>query len=223
MCFHIGALRNVNSRALAGIGTDCGYDTIGEMAIALPLARLLDALDRDDLLPKTMLFCMSPVMNPVLTAMTGCFQDGKIPGKLQFGPAWWFNDTKDGNLDQMRMLANHGVLGTFVGHAAYTQLLRELQPGARDLHRNALQVPRTGRRGGFALPFAARLDLGPHRRHPRGDRAQAARTRFRDRARGDPPPHERDGRVAAGPTVRARPASDQRRGDLYEACERAEP
>ena len=103
MGLHIGALRNVNSRALAGIGTDAGYDTIGEMTIALPLARLLDALDRDDRLPKTMLFCMSPVMNPVLTAMTGCFQDGKIPGKLQFGPAWWFNDTQDGNLDQMRI------------------------------------------------------------------------------------------------------------------------
>jgi glucuronate isomerase len=114
-CFHIGALRNVNSRALAAIGTDVGYDTISEMTIAVPLARLLDALDKDGLLPKTMLFCMSPVMNPVLSAMTGCFQDGAIPGKLQFGPAWWFNDSKDGNLDQMRTLANHGVLGTFVG------------------------------------------------------------------------------------------------------------
>jgi glucuronate isomerase len=114
-CFHIGALRNVNSRALAAIGTDVGYDTISEMTIAAPLARLLDALDKDGLLPKTMLFCMSPVMNPVLSAMTGCFQDGVIPGKLQFGPAWWFNDSKDGNLDQMRTLANHGVLGTFVG------------------------------------------------------------------------------------------------------------
>jgi glucuronate isomerase len=115
MCLHIGAVRNVNSRAMASIGADTGYDTIGELTIALPLARLLDGLDRDQLLPKTMLFCMNPTMNPVLSAMAGCFQDGSIAGKLQFGPAWWFNDHKDGNLDQMRTLANHGVLGTFVG------------------------------------------------------------------------------------------------------------
>ncbi len=115
MCLHIGAVRNVNSRAMASLGADTGYDTIGELSIAVPLARLLDALDRDNLLPKTMLFCMSPVMNPVLSALAGCFQDGSVAGKLQFGPAWWFNDHKDGNLEQMRTLANHGVLGTFVG------------------------------------------------------------------------------------------------------------
>ncbi len=115
MCLHIGALRSVNSRALATIGPDSGYDTISEATIAAPLARLLDALDVDGELPKTMLFSMSPVMFPVLSAMTGCFQDGVTAGKLQFGPAWWFNDHKDGNLEQMRTLANHGVLGTFVG------------------------------------------------------------------------------------------------------------
>jgi glucuronate isomerase len=112
---HIGALRSVNSRGFASLGADTGFDTICEATIAVPLARLLDALDKDGLLPKTMLFCMSPIMNPVLSAMAGCFQDDTVPGKLQFGPAWWFNDHKDGNLDQMRTLANHGVLGTFVG------------------------------------------------------------------------------------------------------------
>jgi glucuronate isomerase len=115
MCFHIGAVRSVNSRGFAALGADTGFDTIGEMTVALPLACLLDALNRDGLLPRTMLFCMSPVMNPVLSAMAGCFQDETVAGKLQFGPAWWFNDHKDGNLDQMRTLANHGVLGTFVG------------------------------------------------------------------------------------------------------------
>ncbi|MDR3473777.1 MAG: glucuronate isomerase [Devosia sp.] len=115
MCLHIGALRNVNSRALTTIGADTGFDTIGEITIAVPLARLLDALESENLLPKTMLFCMNPTMNAVLSSMAGSFQDGKTAGKLQFGPAWWFNDHKDGNLDQMRLLANHGVLGTFVG------------------------------------------------------------------------------------------------------------
>jgi glucuronate isomerase len=115
MCLHIGAVRNVNSRGLAALGPDTGFDTIGEATIAVPLARLLDALDSERLLPKTMLFCMSPTMNTVLSSMTGCFQDGTVAGKVQFGPAWWFNDHKDGNLEQMRILGNHGVLGTFVG------------------------------------------------------------------------------------------------------------
>jgi len=115
MCLHIGALRNTNSRRMAALGADTGFDTIAETTIAVPLARLLDALDSDGLLPKTMLFCMNPSMNAVLSAMAGCFQDGSVAGKMQFGPAWWFNDHKDGNLGQMRTLANHGALGTFVG------------------------------------------------------------------------------------------------------------
>jgi glucuronate isomerase len=115
MCLHIGAMRNTNSRAMASLGPDTGYDAIAETTIAGPLARLLDALDSDGMLPKTMLFCLNPTMNAMLSVLAGCFQDGKIVGKLQFGPAWWFNDHKDGNLDQMHTLANHGVLGTFVG------------------------------------------------------------------------------------------------------------
>lgn len=115
MCLHIGAVRNVNSRGFARLGADTGYDTIGELNVAMPLARLLDALDRDDRLPKTMLFCLNPTMNNALSTLTGGFQDGTIAGKVQFGPAWWFNDHKDGNLEQMKVLANHGVLGTFVG------------------------------------------------------------------------------------------------------------
>jgi glucuronate isomerase len=115
MCLHIGALRNTNSRGLASLGPDTGYDAIGGAAVAAPLARLLDALDSERLLPKTMLFSVDPNMNAILSVMAGCFQDGTVAGKLQFGPAWWFNDHKDGNLDQMRTLANHGALGTFVG------------------------------------------------------------------------------------------------------------
>jgi glucuronate isomerase len=115
MCLHIGALRNINSRGLAALGADTGYDTIGELNVAAPLASLLDALDRDNKLPKTMLFCLNPTLNATLSTLTGGFQDGTVPGKIQFGPAWWFNDHKDGNLEQMKILANHGVLGTFVG------------------------------------------------------------------------------------------------------------
>lgn len=115
MCLHIGAQRNNNSRMLGRLGADTGYDSISDMSCSEGLAALLDTLDSDDQLPKTMLFCLNPNMNDVLSTMIGNFQDGKVAGKLQFGPAWWFNDHKEGNLQQFVTLANHGVLGTSVG------------------------------------------------------------------------------------------------------------
>ncbi|WP_343632113.1 glucuronate isomerase [Roseateles sp.] len=115
MCLHIGAQRNNNRRRLAQLGPDTGYDSIADFTSSAGLADLLDTLDADDQLPKTMLFCLNPAMNEVLSTLIGSFQDGDTAGKLQFGPAWWFNDHKDGNLEQIRTLSNHGVLGTFVG------------------------------------------------------------------------------------------------------------
>ena len=115
MCPHIGAQRNNNTRRLNELGPDTGYDSVSDMACSGGIAGLLDALDATDQLPKTMLFCLNPNMNEVLSTLIGAFQDGRVAGKLQFGPAWWFNDHKDGNLQQLQTLANHGVLGTFVG------------------------------------------------------------------------------------------------------------
>jgi len=115
MCLHIGAQRNNNTRRLATLGPDSGYDSISDMPIARGLSRLLDTLDRDDRLPRTVLFCMNPNMNEVLSSITGAFADDTARGKVQFGPAWWFNDHKEGNLRQLSTLANHGLLGTFVG------------------------------------------------------------------------------------------------------------
>jgi glucuronate isomerase len=115
MCLHIGAHRNNNSRRMREMGPDTGYDSISDMTCSSSLAALLDALDSTNELPKTMLFCLNPAMNEVLSTLIGAFQDGSVRGKLQFGPAWWFNDHKDGNLAQLATLANHGVLGTFVG------------------------------------------------------------------------------------------------------------
>lgn len=115
MCLHIGALRNGNTRCVNLLGPDTGYDSISDMQCGAGIASLLDALDTTDTLPKTMLFCLNPAMNEVLSTLIGSFQGGGVFGKIQFGPAWWFNDHKDGNLQQMRTLANHGVLGTFVG------------------------------------------------------------------------------------------------------------
>lgn len=115
MCLHIGAQRNNSQRGMQMLGPDTGYDAISDAGHSRGIAGLLDALDADGLLPKTMLFCLNPAMNEMLAALIGCFQDGSVAGKVQMGPAWWFNDHKDGNLRQLRALASHGVLGTFVG------------------------------------------------------------------------------------------------------------
>ena len=115
MCLHIGAQRNNNDRMRAKLGPDTGYDSISDMGTSAGLASLLNALDQDDRLPKTMLFCLNPNMNEVLSTMVGNFQDGTVAGKLQFGPAWWFNDHKEGNLQQLVGFGNHSVLGVFVG------------------------------------------------------------------------------------------------------------
>ena len=115
MCLHIGAQRNNSQRGMRMLGPDTGYDAISDDGHSRGIAGLLDALDADGVLPKTMLFCLNPAMNEMLAALIGCFQDGSVAGKVQMGPAWWFNDHKDGNLRQLRALANHGVLGTFVG------------------------------------------------------------------------------------------------------------
>lgn len=115
MCLHIGAQRNNNSRQMSLLGADTGYDSISDMSCSAGLASLLDALNLTGELPKTMLFCLNPGMNEVLSTLIGCYQDGSIAGKMQYGPAWWFNDHKDGNLEQLQTLGNHGVLGTSVG------------------------------------------------------------------------------------------------------------
>jgi glucuronate isomerase len=115
MCLHIGAMRNNNRRMLETLGPDTGFDSIGDMTTSNGLVALLDALDVGNKLPKTMLFNLNPAMNEVLSTMIGNFQDGSVAGKVQFGPAWWFNDHKTGNLAQLVAFGNHSVLGVFVG------------------------------------------------------------------------------------------------------------
>jgi glucuronate isomerase len=113
--FHLGALRNINTRALRLLGPDTGYDTIGDFEIAGPLAKFLDTLDAGGRLTKTILYALNPRDNELIAAMIGSFQDGRIPGKIQFGSAWWFNDQKDGMERQITALSNMGLLSRFVG------------------------------------------------------------------------------------------------------------
>ncbi len=113
--FHIGAMRNTNSRMYSKLGADTGYDTMGDHNYAEPLFRFLDTLEKEDKLAKTILYTINPKDNEMLATMIGNYQDGKIPGKIQFGSGWWFNDQKDGMERQMNALSNMGLISQFVG------------------------------------------------------------------------------------------------------------
>lgn len=115
MELHLGAMRNNNQRMFNKIGPDTGFDSITDPQIAFGLSRLLDNLDKDGLLPRTILFCLNPKDNYVLGTMLGNFQSSEAKSKIQFGSAWWFNDNIEGMKTQMTTLANLGVLGAFVG------------------------------------------------------------------------------------------------------------
>ncbi|WEG13679.1 glucuronate isomerase [Pullulanibacillus sp. KACC 23026] len=115
MQFHINALRNTNSRMLEQLGPDTGFDSMNDEEIARPLANLLNLLEKENSLPKTIIYSLNPNDNYIIAAMIGSFQGGGIPGKIQFGTAWWFNDNKDGMIDQMKALSNAGLFSRFIG------------------------------------------------------------------------------------------------------------
>ncbi len=115
MQLHLGALRNNNTRMFETLGPDCGFDSIGDFKIAVPLAKFLDRLDMNNKLPKTILYNLNPRDNELIATMVGNFQDGSAAGKIQYGPAWWFLDQKDGMENQMNTLSNTGLLSRFIG------------------------------------------------------------------------------------------------------------
>ncbi|MEK3786753.1 glucuronate isomerase [Paenibacillus sp. FSL K6-1230] len=115
MQYHIHALRNNNTAMFRRLGPDTGYDSINDGSIASALAALLDGMDATGNLPKTILYSLNPVDYPVLASVAGSFQAGGTAGKIQFGTAWWFNDHKEGMLEQMKLLASMGVLSRFIG------------------------------------------------------------------------------------------------------------
>jgi len=112
---HLGALRNNCTRLFKRLGPDIGCDSMSDLEVARPLSKFLDRLDHQGRLPKTVLYNLNPRDNAVMATMVGNFQDGSVPGKIQFGSGWWFLDQKDGMEDQMRTLANMGLLSRFVG------------------------------------------------------------------------------------------------------------
>ena len=115
MQLHYNCLRNPNSKALASLGPDTGFDCIGPHNGSSQLAALLDTLNSENALPKTILYSLDPGDNAFLDTLIGAFQGTEAAGKLQHGSAWWFNDNKRGMEDQLISLANLSLLGNFVG------------------------------------------------------------------------------------------------------------
>lgn len=113
--FHLGALRNNNSRMMHQLGADTGWDSIGVFDHGRSLSRFLDKLDTSNKLTKTILYNLNPSDNEVMATMIGNFNDGSVAGKIQFGSAWWFLDQKDGMIRQINALSNMGLLSRFVG------------------------------------------------------------------------------------------------------------
>ena len=169
--FHLGALRNTNTRMRRTLGPDTGFDSIGDVEIARPLARFLDRLDDTNQLAKTILYNLNPRDNALLATMIGNFQDGSVPGKMQYGSAWWFLDQNDGMTDQMAALSNMGLLCALRRHGHRLAQLPVLlaprvlppapvQPRRRGRPaRTPARRPRTPRSSGFQRLLLQRARL----------------------------------------------------------------
>ena len=112
---HLGALRNTNSRSLQSLGPDTGFDSTGDWPQAADLSAYLDLLDKENALPKTIIYNVNPADNYVFASAIGNFQDGTVAGKIQFGSGWWFLDQKEAIESQLNALSNNGLLSRFVG------------------------------------------------------------------------------------------------------------
>jgi glucuronate isomerase len=113
--FHLGAMRNNSSRLFRALGADTGFDSIGDYNLGASVARFLDRLDDGNRLAKTILYNSNPRDNELLATLIGAFQDGSVPGKMQFGSGWWFLDQLSGMERQLDALSNMGLLSRFVG------------------------------------------------------------------------------------------------------------
>ena len=113
--FHVGALRNNNTRLVKKLGADAGVDSMGDWPVAASMSAFFDKLDAENKLAKTIMYNNNPAHNEVYATMVGNFQDGSIAGKIQYGSAWWFLDQKDGMEAQMNVLSNMGLLSRFIG------------------------------------------------------------------------------------------------------------
>lgn len=113
--FHVGALRNNSARMMRELGPDTGFDSIGDFSHARKMSQFFNNLDNTNQLARTIIYNLNPADNALFATMTGNFNDGSVPGKMQYGSGWWFLDQKDGMENQMNALSNMGLLSRFVG------------------------------------------------------------------------------------------------------------
>ncbi|MFY0606528.1 MAG: glucuronate isomerase [Cyclobacteriaceae bacterium] len=113
--YHLGVIRNNNTRLLSELGPDTGFDSIGDLSQASALGEFLNRLDSSNQLSKTIVYNLNPADNEAFATMLGNFNDGTIAGKMQYGSGWWFLDQKEGMIRQMNTLSNMGLLSQFVG------------------------------------------------------------------------------------------------------------
>lgn len=113
--FHLGVIRNNNSRALRDLGPDTGFDSMGDFSHGISLSTFFNYLDDSDQLAKTIIYNLNPRDNELFATMVGNFNDGKTVGKMQFGTGWWFLDQKTGMENQINALSNMGLLSRFIG------------------------------------------------------------------------------------------------------------
>jgi glucuronate isomerase len=113
--FHLGAQRNNSTRGMRSLGPNTGYDSIGDFPQAESLVRFLDRLDATEQLAKTIVYNANPRDNELFATIIGSFQDGAVPGKIQYGSAWWFLDQLDGMKEQINALSNMGLVSRFIG------------------------------------------------------------------------------------------------------------
>lgn len=113
--FHIGAIRDNNSRMFKQLGPDTGYDAIGDFEVGRAMSKFLDRLASANKLGKTIIYNLNPRDNELLVTLSYSYNDGNIPGQMQFGSGWWFLDQKFGMESQMNALSSLGLLSRFVG------------------------------------------------------------------------------------------------------------
>lgn len=113
--FHIGAIRNNNARMFKKIGPDTGFDSIDDVTVAVPMNRFFSRLDEEEHLAKTIVYNLNPRDNDLIVSNLYNFNDGSVPGKMQYGAAWWFLDQYKGIEEQLNSLSSLGLLSRFVG------------------------------------------------------------------------------------------------------------
>ncbi len=179
--YHLGALRNNNTRMRRRLGPDTGFDSIGDFEQGRPLAQVPGSTRHGDRLAKTILYNLNPRDNELFATIMGCFQDGSVAGKIQLGSAWWFLDQKDGMEAQIKALSNLGLLARFVGMLTDSRSFLSYL-ATRVLPSHSVQPPGRRRQAWTATrrPRSARSNGG---RHQLLQRARLLRFRARWRRR----------------------------------------